>query len=185
MTAKMQTDMAIKANCTWIEVDPTLLNDDELNYLIEQCRLNRTILTFCHDDLLLDKHRVHGIHLGAGDADPAKIREQFGGHPIIGIDADSNVALYPLKRADVDYVVLNGYPEAVDRSTISDLNKRQQEHGIIIPIVVGGRIMPQDIADIIAAGASGFNIDINSLSGPDYEQSLKEFIYTCDNIITQ
>ncbi len=178
-----QTRMAINAGCAWIEVDPTNVPDTTLDEVIELCRDREIILVFRHHDVLLEKTRVHGVHLGEGDAKPLQLRERLGGHPIIGVDVTTESALAPLKRADVDYVVLEGYPEKSTLSMISNLQQKQVEQNILIPIVVSGKIVPGEIQSIVDAGASGINIDISSLQGPEYEASLASFISACNNVV--
>lgn len=177
-----QTRMAINAGCSWIEIDPTLVPDSTLDEIIDLCRTGEIILVFRHHDDLLEKTRVHGIHLGKGDADPLALRERLGGHPIIGVDVTTESALATLKRADVDYVTLEGFPETSTLSTISELQQKEVEQNTLIPIVVSGRIATGDIQSIIDAGASGINIDITSLQGPEYEASLATFISACNSV---
>lgn len=182
MSLAGQTSMAIKAGCTWIELDPDGVADNELQDIIDKCRDNGIILVFRHNDVLLEKTRVHGIHLSQGDITPDKLRERLGGHPIIGIDVTPDVSLQPLKRADADYVVLNGYPEMTTIDDVTRLRDNQLSQGITLPIVVSGHMSPNDIQPIIDAGASGFNIDISSLQAPVYEASLSAFKNAADNI---
>lgn len=182
MSIVTQVSMAINAGCSWIEIDPTGIDDNDLQFIIDTCRDNETILVFKHNDMLLEKIRVHGIHLGQGDIDPIQLRERLGGHPIIGVDVTSNTPMQPLKQADIDYVVLTGYPDNISTSDIQSLHDSQQSQGISFPIVISGRIKPSELQTLIDAGASGFNIDINSLIAPEYEMSLAAMKSATDNL---
>lgn len=177
-----QTAMAISAGCQWIEIDPTDIDTDKLDRIIEKCRESEIILVFKHNDSLLEKTRVHGIRVGAGDADPQQLRDRLGGHPIVGVYVTPDTQLAPLKRADVDYIVLDGFPEKTTLETISKLREAETVQNINIPIVVEGHIKQTDIQAIIDAGASGINIDIESLQGPEYEASLAAYVGTCNSV---
>lgn len=182
MSIAAQASMAINAGCSWIEIDPTGIGDNDLQSIIDTCRDHEIILVFKHNDLLLEKTRVHGIHLGQADIDPLQLRERLGGHPIIGVDVTSETPMQPLKRADIDYVVLTGYPDNISTSDIQSLHNNQQSQGITFPIVVSGQIKSSELQSLINAGASGFNIDINSLQAPEYEVSLAAFKNAADSI---
>jgi len=183
MTLADQAAMAAKAGCAWIEIDPTNVPDDTLNTIIDTCRDNGIILVYIHNDILLEKMRVHGVHLSNGDSDPTELRNRLGGHPIIGVEITPDTPMQPLKIADVDYIVLGEYPDKTNTTIIRRLADTQSEQGISIPIVVSGRIEPSEIQSIINAGASGINIDLKSLKAPEYEISLASFITECNNIV--
>lgn len=178
-----QTLMAINANCAWLEIDPDITTEENLNQIIDLCRTNEIILVFKHLDLLLEQKRVHGIHLGANDANPIELRNRLGGHPIIGVDMHTDTQLQTLKQADVDYIVLENYPTATTTEIVNSLREKEQKENILIPIVVSGHITCNDIQTLIDNGASGINIDINSLQGPDYGASLSQFITVCNNVV--
>lgn len=171
-----QTTMAISAGCKWIEVDPSKVSDEDLNCIINQCKNAEIILTFKHDNALLDKHRVHGIHLSPTDIDPKSIRDTLGGHPIVGIDASVDTDLKKLKLHDVDYLVVPGFPNPKALETLKQLCKKIEDSGIDFPIVAEGIITIDMVSKLIASGANGLNIDIQSLQGPLFEPSLKAYI---------
>lgn len=178
--------MATACHCAWIEVDPAYTDKRTLENIINQCRENEVILVLKEDTDKLEETRVHGVHLGIDSPiNPRDIRNKLGGHPIIGVSISENTPLAPLKKADVDYVVLDGYPEVTNCDTVSALSKAMFEQDAVLPIVVEGRINPEDIKPLIEAGASGINIDINSLKGPEYELSLKTFMAACQDIMTR
>ena len=182
MSLADQASMAVKAGCAWIEIDPTVTDNDGLQAIINICRENEVILIFRHNDLLLEKTRVHGIHLSQGDIDPVKLRERLGGHPIIGIDVTPDSPMRPLKQADVDYIVLNGYPDNYGINDITQLRDNQLSQGLTFPIVVSGRIDTSELQTLIDAGASGFEININSLQAPEYNVALAAFKKATDNV---
>ena len=176
MTVADQTVMAINAGCKWIETDPALINEDELAHIINKCKEAEIILTFRHSDVLLDRHRVHGVHLAPADTEPKTIREKLGGHPIIGIDATPYCDLKTMRRDDVDYLVINGFPGEEAMKSLLLLCKKISETGIDFPVVAEGIITADEFENVTAAGANGINIDLRSLQGPEYECSLKAYI---------
>lgn len=171
-----QTSMAINAGCQWIELDPADADNETLDAIINDCREAGVILVFHHNDAKLEEKRVHGVKLSTNDIEPLSLRDRLGGHPIIGVEVATDVELYPLKRADVDYVQLSDYPTHVTLQEVKALNDRMAQQGITFPIVVEGLIKEEDIKPLIEAGASGFNINIDSLKGPEYGPSLEKFI---------
>lgn len=180
LEAVQQTRMALSAGCAWIKVDPTIVPDATVDEIITLCREAGVILTFLHSDALLDKHRVHGVHLGAEDTDPAALRQRLGGHPIIGVDVTPDTPLKPLKAADVDYVMLNGYPDNTTTETITRLRDRETAEGVELPIVVSGVFSPMEIPSIVEAGAQGIDISFSSLRGTDYQASMNLLVETCN-----
>lgn len=171
-----QAVMAIKAGCKWIETDPALVTDDELTFIIDKCKEAEIILTFRHNDVKLDKHRVHGIHLAPTDTEPKRIREKLGGHPIIGIDTTPDTDLKAMRRDDVDYLVVNGFPGEEAIESLKSLCEKISESGIDFPVVAEGIIIQDEFDFITSTGANGINIDIRSLRGPEYECSLRAYI---------
>lgn len=178
MDLQEQASMAINAGCQWIEIDPQGVDNPTLDFIIDTCRQAGVILVFHHQDSLLEEKRVHGIKLNSNDIDPLKLRERLGGHPIIGVEiaSDATIDLHSLKRADVDYVQLNGYPSSTFSYDVNTLRKTMQEQSIEFPIVVEGVFSPADIPCLLQAGASGFNLDLRSLKGPQYALSLENFL---------
>ena len=171
-----QATMAIEAGCKWIETDPALITDDELKFIIDKCKEAEIILTFRHNDVLLDHHRAHGIHLAPTDTEPKSIREKLGGHPIIGIDITPDTDLRAMRRDDVDYLVVNGFPDETAVVTLKSLCEKISDSGIDFPVVAEGIITMEEFNSVTSAGANGINIDIRSLKGPEYECSLRAYI---------
>ncbi|MCM1448983.1 MAG: thiamine phosphate synthase [Clostridiales bacterium] len=183
MTMQEQAKMAIDCHCAWIEVDPAYTDPATLDDIIRMCRENEIILLVRHDVEKLEETRVHGVHLGTESSiTPSEVRTRLGGHPIVGVGVTQDTPLIPLKRADVDYVVMYGYPEITNCESVKALYQVMCEQDSVMPIVVEGRMTTDDIRPLIEAGASGINIDINSLSGPEYKISLAGFLDACREI---
>ncbi|MDE5607682.1 MAG: thiamine phosphate synthase [Muribaculaceae bacterium] len=177
-----QAKMAIDAGCEWIELDTAGANDDEIEKtavkIIPLCREAGVILVFKHHDILVDKLRVHGISLSRGDKEALELRERMGGHVIIGVEYSSDINWLALKRADADYLIIDSPTPDV----ISQIKNESFKAGLDIPLVAAGRLSTTEIASLWKAGASGFNIDINSLKGPEYTVSLKQIINFCQDL---
>ncbi|MBD5214176.1 MAG: thiamine phosphate synthase, partial [Bacteroidales bacterium] len=174
-----QAEMAVKAGCEWIELDTDYSSDAETekiaNEIIPICREAGVILVFKHHDILVDKLRVHGITLSDGDKEAQELRDAMGGHVIIGAEYHPNIQWNALKRADADYVIVNSTSEEM----ISKVRAEMTFDGLEIPLVASGKMSTTEIRALWEAGASGFNITIDSLLGPDYGASLQNLINFC------
>lgn len=176
MAIEDQVKMAIDSGCQWIELDPKGIYETKakstLDEIVNACKEAGVILVFKHDDALVDQLRVHGVRLSAEDKSPLELRERFGGHAIIGIEATPDSDFAMMRRADADYVVA----KSTDPDYIAAVKVKMTEAGVNIPIVAEGEITKDDFMSLLAAGASGYNIDINSLCGPEYNISLRGLI---------
>ena len=142
------------------------------------CKEAGIILVFKHNDVLVDKLRVHGVSLDCHDKTPLELREKLGGHVIIGIEYHEGIDFKTIKRADVDYVIIGNSTTELLRSVSS----KAEEAGVNIPLVAEGIHSENDMSTLHKAGAAGFNINIKSLKGPDYTLSLSTLIQFCDTL---
>lgn len=174
-----QARMAVEAGCSWIELETAGLSDEKVEQIageiIPICREAGVIMVFTHHDVMLDKLRVHGIQLSAGDMSPLQLREKLGGHPIIGVDVTPASDFIMYKRADVDYVVSRD----VTPDAIRAIREKMAADAVTLPVVAQGRITAESIPALLEAGANGFNINIDALEGPEYAVSLAKFINIC------
>lgn len=181
MSPSEQAEMAVAAGCEWIELDTTGYSAEETENIassvIPACKEGGVILVFKHHDVLVDRLRVHGITLSKGDVDALELRKRLGGHVIIGVEYSPDIDWAALKRADVDYILVDG----ATASLIECLNRQAQTIGGI-PIVAKGNFSTDEMYRLYTAGAAGFNIDIHSLLGPNYRDSLTHIIKYCNEL---
>lgn len=181
MSPVAQAEMAVAAGCEWVELDMTGYSAEETediaSSVIPACKEGGVILVFKHHDVLVDRLRVHGITLSKGDAEALELRKRLGGHVIIGIEYSEDIEWTALKRADVDYIVVDG----ATASLIESLNRQAQAVGSI-PIVARGNFSTDEMYRLHTAGAAGFNIDIHSLIGPNLRDSLTHIIKYCNEL---
>lgn len=154
--------MAIEGGCQWIQLTDSLPEDASLRdvaaQLQELCQESETILIIDHDVELVNELKVFGVHLGKGDMKPEAARELLGPHAIIGVDVTTPEEVILLQPADIDYVVLGGYPESLSVEQCGKFIKLLRDKGNQTAVVVRGRIYDNDIKALSAVGINGFAV---------------------------
>lgn len=107
---------AISHGFTWIEVEGEI-NDDLYDAVEKECKDNGIIMTITDDIELLKTRKCHGILLPLEhEQDIVNLREQLGGHPIVGLSVNSGTEIGEVRHLDSDYIAFNceNYKEACD-----------------------------------------------------------------------
>ncbi len=150
-----QMQMAIEGGCAWIVVGHDGTSDQELRTLAEEflplCRETSTILTFENRPELARELGVHGVLLSDKELHAAKMREELGPEAIIGVVCDNAPAIVALRRADIDYVQFPAMPV----SELATIIMQVREAGTDTALVATGDFTPDNIYEVIAAGANG------------------------------
>lgn len=160
-----QVTEAIQAGCGWIQLRlPSDASPEEKENLAESvtgiCRHYDMILTLENETDIVEKLKVHGIHLDESHTPQAiEIRRQLGPHAIIGVtssSADSVKRLYDL--ADIDYALLPQSTGLKDSETVvSEIAKKN----LNIPVVIATQIVPdiEMCSAIFRSGVRGIMLD--------------------------
>ncbi len=100
-----QVREAIAGGCLWVRL--TGSSEEEIKTLIPLCTAKGVILVLDDNVELVDKLRIHGIHLTAWDRGSViAVREKLGPHAIVGVACDSAEKAMELKGLDVDYMTV-------------------------------------------------------------------------------
>lgn len=171
-----QCQMAIEGGCTWIQLQLPEAEDSEVrelcSELIPLCRESSTILTIEDRPELAKELGLHGVHITADSGlNAAHVREDFGPEAIIGVEVNEPASILALKGADIDYVTLRMPLERAARVMETACNG-----GNTIPIVYGGAMSLDNLADVFAAGASGLLVGGDIACADDPVRRTEEYL---------
>ncbi len=162
-----QVELALQAGCRWIRVTGTPA-DEAAEKLIPLCQENDAILVLDNNIELVDRLRVHGLHLTEWTRGSViAAREKLGPHAIIGLSCQDATQLEDLAALDVDYLVA----ECPDGENQVDFYARFVEalrkvHSEIHP-VASGDIPVALYPSVIATGIEGIEISGAITDAPD------------------
>ena len=120
--------------------------------------------------------KVHGVHLGKEDMDPAKAREFLGPHAIIGCTANTAADILALAPLDIDYIGLGPFRFTATKERLSPVIGLEGYRKIVdevraagcqLPIVAIGGIEPADIPALLDAGVNGIAMSGAIINSPD------------------
>jgi thiamine-phosphate pyrophosphorylase len=105
-SAVSQATSAIEGGCKWIRLSGRQ-QSATIEQIIPLCQQADAILILDDDIELVDKLRVHGVHLTQWNRGMLiATREKLGPHAIIGITCQTPEAIEQLQGLDIDYMVI-------------------------------------------------------------------------------
>ena len=126
-----------------------------------------------------------GVHLGQQDGSIAVARKQLGADAIIGVSCYNSLTIAMEAQANgADYVAFGRFfpSQSKPLATPASLETlHQARQAITIPIVAIGGILPENGAEILAAGANILAV-IDGLFGAEIEQAARAYQALFDNI---
>lgn len=140
------------------------------------CRETGTILVIDDRVDVVMETKVHGVHLGKHDMDPAKAREFLGPHAIIGCTANTADEILALARLDIDYIGLGPFRFTQTKENLapvlgldgySEIIAKVRAAGCELPIVAIGGIEPSDVPALLDAGVNGIAMSGAIINSPD------------------
>lgn len=166
-TLKEQVEIAINAGCRWVRI--TGDNPDKtVEELIPLCRETETILVLDNNLKLVDRLRIHGLHLTdwtRGEVIAA--REELGPHAILGVTCGDSSRMNELASLDVDYAVIPASSDVNPVEFYSEAIKLLHESNDDIHAVAAGDFPIDSYPAILATGIEGFEISGKVLDAPD------------------
>lgn len=175
-----EVKMAVEGGCKWVQLRMKDASYDELKATAEEiipiCRDAGVILIIDDNVALVKELRVHGVHLGKEDMDPAKAREVLGPHAIIGVTANTADDIMALRGIDVDYVGLGPFRYTSTKKKLApvigldgyrSIMTEVTEKGNKLPVVAIGGITLDDVDDIMATGVQGLAMSGSIINAPD------------------
>lgn len=170
-----QIQMVTEGGCAWVQLRVPYLDDVEIRELATEivplCKESKTILMIEDHVELARELSLHGVHLTAGDMEPAAVRELLGPEAIIGVQSPDISALPGLKTADIDYVTFS--PMSLDG--LASKVGEARAAGCDLPIVA--EIKEGDPVEVIrASGCSGVAVDSLIMNSPDPVEETRRMI---------
>ena len=175
-----QVRLAIEGGCRWIQLRMKHATDEEVaamaREIIPLCKETGTILVIDDRVDVVMETKVHGVHLGKNDMDPAKAREYLGPHAIIGCTANTAADILALARLDIDYIGLGPFRFTTTKERLSPILGLEGYRTIIdevraagcqLPIVAIGGIEPGDVPALLDAGVNGIAMSGALINSPD------------------
>ncbi len=175
-----QVRLAIEGGCRWIQLRMKNATDAEVaamaREIIPICRENDTILVIDDRVEVVMETKVHGVHLGKDDMDPAKAREYLGPHAIIGCTANTAADILALASLDIDYIGLGPFRFTTTKERLSPvlglegyrkIVEEVRAAGCELPIVAIGGIEPADVPSLLDTGVNGIAMSGAIINSPD------------------
>jgi len=167
-TIPQQVRMVIDGGCRWIQLRMKHASDDEVEAMARQiipmCEESGTILVIDDRVEVVMRTKVHGVHLGKNDMDPAQAREYLGPHAIIGCTANTAADITSLAGLAIDYIGLGPFRHTDTKANLAPVIGLEgyrrimaeiRAAGIELPVVAIGGITSADVTPLLQAGASG------------------------------
>lgn len=119
-----------------------------------------------------------GVHLGQEDIPVEVARRILGKDKIIGISTHSLEEVSEAGRLDVDYIGFGPIFHSATKMVTSphgiDGIKRIRAH-VSIPVIAIGGIAPENVSDVLHAGADGIAVISAILTSPDVRDTVLKF----------
>lgn len=175
-----QVRLAIEGGCRWIQLRMKHATDEEVAAMAREitpiCKETGTILVIDDRVEVVMETKVHGVHLGKDDMDPAKAREYLGPHAIIGCTANTAADILALAPLDIDYIGLGPFRFTTTKERLSPVLGLDGYRKIIgevraagcqLPIVAIGGIEPADVPALLETGVNGIAMSGAIINSPD------------------
>lgn len=181
-----QVEKVLEGGCKWIRLTGPQ-TAESVEALMPSCREAEAILVLDNDTDLVDRLRIHGLHLTAWTrGEVIAAREKLGPHAIIGVDCDDISRLPGLKGLDVDYVVV----KAPADKNISDndllefyasVARKIKTENIDLHPVASGNFTPGILPSLLATGIEGVEMSHEIIDAPDPAAFVRELLEILKN----
>lgn len=181
--------MVIEGGCRWVQLRMKEATDAEVEAMAREitplCQESGTILVIDDRVQVVMDTRVHGVHLGKDDMDPAEAREFLGPHAIIGCTANTIDDIRRLAALDIDYIGLGPLRHTTTKERLAPvlgldgirtIIAQARAEGITVPVVAIGSVGLDDVRSLLDAGANGLAVSGAILSSPDPVATTRLFL---------
>lgn len=167
-SVKEQVGVALSAGCGWIRLTGKL-DDSVVEEVVLPCRDAEAILILDDNLALVDRLRIHGLHLTRWTrGEVIEAREKLGPHAILGVSCPDASRLAELSGLDVDYMVIpSSAAEGNQVDFYLSFMEKVKEAKLEIHPVASGDIPVSLYPAIHATGIEGFEVSGKILDAPD------------------
>lgn len=184
-----QVRMVIEGGCRWVQLRMKDASDEEVAKMAREitpiCQETGTILIIDDRVEVVMETRVHGVHLGKNDMDPAQAREYLGPHAIIGCTANTAADILALAPLDIDYIGLGPLRHTETKRNLAPviglegygpIISEVRAKGAEQPIVAIGSVEAGDVAPLLAQGVNGVAVSGAILRASDPVAATESFL---------
>lgn len=166
-TTYEQVKAAIEGGCGWVRLTGSQ-TEAGVGEMIPLCRDAEVILVLDDDTALVDRLKIHGLHLTRWTrGEIIAAREQLGPHAIIGVTCTDAALAADLKGLDIDYMTVpapaDGNPLDFYREFVSSVRAHLPE----IHIVAAGNFPVAMLPSLTATGIAGVELSDEVLEADD------------------
>ncbi len=182
-SVKEQVEIAINAGCRWIRLTGDL-SDDIVEEIMPICREAEAILVLDDNIQLVDRLRIHGLHMthwNRGDVIAA--RENLGPHAILGVTFNSSSSMEDLTGLDVDYIIIPPFAEEDPEGFYTGIMDRLKKANNEIHAVAAGKFPFREYPVILATGIEGIEISWASIDTSNPAGYINMAIRTLEEVI--
>lgn len=162
-----QIKTALDAGCGWIRITGKP-DASAVEEAIPPCQEAQAILVLDDDIKLVDRLRIHGLHLTQWSRGSViAVREELGPHAILGVTCADSSLITELSGLDVDYMVVPAPDEGNPIDFYISFMEKLKESKSEIHAVAAGNLPVSSYPAILATGIEGFEISGDVLDAPD------------------
>lgn len=155
ISAAGQTETVLRGGCRWIRLTGSQ-SEADVKALMPICQESDAILVIDDDVELVEKLRVHGVHLTSYDRGHLiAVREKLGPHAIIGVTCRNAADIEQLRGLDVDYITVPYIGNETPGEFYQGVSHRISDAGAEVHLVASGCFPADALKSLLKAGVAG------------------------------
>lgn len=176
-----QVKEAIAGGCLWVRLTGAP-SEEEVKALVPLCTEKGVILVLDDNVELVDRLKIHGIHLTSWDRGSViSVREKLGPHAIIGVTCDSAEKALQLKGLDIDYMTVAAPSDANPLDFYKDFASTVTKEEVKVHPVASGEFPVAMLCPVLGTGMVGIELSKEVADAPDPAEFIKLALSTVNN----
>ncbi len=181
ISAAGQTETVLRGGCRWIRLTGSL-SEADVKALMPICQESDAILVIDDDVELVEKLRVHGVHLTSCDRGHLiAVREKLGPHAIIGVTCRNAADIEQLRGLDVDYITVPYTGNETPGEFYQGVSHSISDAGAEVHLVASGCFPADALKSLLKAGVAGVEMSKKLFDNSDPAAFVKSVL----DILTQ
>ena len=181
ISAAGQTETVLRGGCRWIRLTGSL-SEADVKALMPICQESDAILVIDDDVELVEKLRVHGVHLTSCDRGHLiAVREKLGPHAIIGVTCRNAADIEQLRGLDVDYITVPYTGNETPGEFYQGVSHSISDAGAEVHLVASGCLPADALKSLLKAGVAGVEMSKKLFDNSDPAAFVKSVL----DILTQ